>query len=598
MTFKKTLSLIFVMWILSASGQISVESFRLLETDLTAITHGTQEIDQNGEVAALIKIVTTQRGFTFDGGMLGIVKTVLRPAEYWVYVPRKLQKITIAHPDLGILRDYYFQMPIEGGRTYELILLTGQAGTSGGKTRSTQYLTLKVTPANATVYVDDELQTLNSEGAFFKLMTIGTHSYRVEAAGYRRETGTVELGREKVTLSIALKSSKSTLTITCNDAEADIVLNEEVKGKKSWTGTVLPGLYVAEARRFGYYTSFEEIEIRELEDKTVVLEEPVPICGSLRIESDPMGASVYIDDKYFDETPCRIDESAGLLVGEHYVKVLKDGYNAYSTTVIIQAEEEMVLSDICLIPDNKTKRHGEKAKKDRKNIAVPKEGKKADDSALEHTTKDDSDTHEVTLLKEDKPEQFIDGHEYVDLALPSERLWGTCNIGATTASDFGYYFAWGEAKPKEDYSWSSYEDNSDNLGQNFSKYNTNANSIVRVVESTDDAATVNWGSHWQTPKYEDWFELIELCEWKWTYQNDHAGYIITGLNGNSIFLPAAGFKEGKEINQAGSLGFYWSSSLHEDTTGHAWGVFFDQSGRFQYYHDRYLGRSIRPVCRR
>lgn len=353
---RKVLFLVFfVFQTLPFKGQIAVESFRLLETDLTAITSGTQEIDQNGEVAALIKVVTTQRGFTFDGGMLGIVKTVLKPAEYWVYVPRKLQKITIAHPDLGILRDYYFQIPIEKGRTYELRLLTGETNINGRKTRTTQYLTLKVSPANAIVYVDDELQTLNSEGTMFKLMSIGSHSYRIEAAGYQAETGTVELGREKVELKIALKSSKSTLTIFCDDAEAEIVLNEEVKGKKSWKGTVIPGLYVVEARRFGYYTSFEEIEIGHLEDKIVTIEAPVPICGCLRVESDPIDAAVYVDEKYIDDTPCFIDETAGLRVGEHNVIVKKEGFLPFSATVMLKADEEVVLSNIRLEQENKIK---------------------------------------------------------------------------------------------------------------------------------------------------------------------------------------------------------------------------------------------------
>ena len=71
---------------------ISVSSFRLLENDLDANTAGTMERDQNGEVAALIKVVTTQTGFTFDGGALGIVKTIQKPGEIWVYVPRGLKR--------------------------------------------------------------------------------------------------------------------------------------------------------------------------------------------------------------------------------------------------------------------------------------------------------------------------------------------------------------------------------------------------------------------------------------------------------------------------------------------------------------------------
>lgn len=124
MTNKKLIVLLWTICITSIcySQSIFISSFRLLDTDLTANTAGTMEIDQNGETAALIKVVTTQTGFTFDGGSLGIVKTVPKPSEIWVYVPHGTKKITISHPVMGILRDHYFNIPIESGRTYEMIL--------------------------------------------------------------------------------------------------------------------------------------------------------------------------------------------------------------------------------------------------------------------------------------------------------------------------------------------------------------------------------------------------------------------------------------------------------------------------------------------
>ena len=84
---------------------ISVKSFRLLEMDLTANTAGTTELDQNGDKAALIKVVTTETGFSFDCGSIGVVKTVQKPSEIWVYVPQGARRMTISHPRLGILRD-------------------------------------------------------------------------------------------------------------------------------------------------------------------------------------------------------------------------------------------------------------------------------------------------------------------------------------------------------------------------------------------------------------------------------------------------------------------------------------------------------------
>lgn len=111
--------------------EMSIEGFRLLETDLTANTRGTSLQDQNGETAALIKVVTIQTGFSFDCGSIGVVRVIEMPAEIWVYIPRGTKKITISHPQIGLIRDYFFPVPIDAGRTYELILKTKNLPSQG-----------------------------------------------------------------------------------------------------------------------------------------------------------------------------------------------------------------------------------------------------------------------------------------------------------------------------------------------------------------------------------------------------------------------------------------------------------------------------------
>ena len=102
--------------------RFSIRSFRLLETDLTANVKETRKQDINGETAALIKVVTNQTGFFWDGGALGIVGTQQMDGEIWVYVPRRAQRMTIKHPQLGTLKDFYYPISIVGGRTYEMTL--------------------------------------------------------------------------------------------------------------------------------------------------------------------------------------------------------------------------------------------------------------------------------------------------------------------------------------------------------------------------------------------------------------------------------------------------------------------------------------------
>lgn len=173
--------------------QISVSSFKLMENDLTANTYGTMEKDFNGEVAALIKVVTTEQGFLFDGGMVGIVKTKQGVGEMWVYVPHGIKKMTIQHPQLGVLRDYYFPVPIEKARTYEMVLTTGKVQTFVSQSLKKQFVLFTVSPANASLEFNGELLELDETGYAEIGMPYGTYNYRVTCPDHHTTAGTVEV---------------------------------------------------------------------------------------------------------------------------------------------------------------------------------------------------------------------------------------------------------------------------------------------------------------------------------------------------------------------------------------------------------------------
>lgn len=126
MTYRLLIILIlFIRIVPSSFGQsISITSFKDMPDDITAVSHGTTVIDQNGEKCALIKVETTQTGFSFDVGTLGVVKTTYKPGEAWVYVPYGVKRITISHPSFGVLRDFNFPHALEKGKTYLLKLST------------------------------------------------------------------------------------------------------------------------------------------------------------------------------------------------------------------------------------------------------------------------------------------------------------------------------------------------------------------------------------------------------------------------------------------------------------------------------------------
>ena len=173
----------------------------------------------------------------------------------------------------------------------------------------------------------------------------------------------------------------------------------------------------------------------------------------------------------------------------------------------------------------------------------------------------------------------------VDLGLSVK--WANCNVGANSPEDYGSYFAWGETEPKSTYNWSTYFDS------NYDKYAIDKKTLL---DPEDDAAHVNWGGDWRMPTKAEQDELRTNCTWTWTTQNGVKGYKVTSkVNGNFIFLPAAGYRYDSSLNLVGSYGYYWSSSLYGNYSDYAYFLgFFSSNVDWDYYY-RYSGLSVRAV---
>lgn len=174
----------------------------------------------------------------------------------------------------------------------------------------------------------------------------------------------------------------------------------------------------------------------------------------------------------------------------------------------------------------------------------------------------------------------INGHDYVDLGLSVK--WATCNVGAKKPSEFGGFYAWGETETKERYD----RDNS-------VMYD---NDDIDDIQGTEyDVAYVKWGKNWRMPTEDEFEELLDECEWKWITVNKITGFKVTGPNGNSIFLPAAGdYDWGDKHNYTGKSGSYWTGT--RDWTGSAYYLQFTSSS-FNYVglSDVSSGYTVRPV---
>lgn len=189
----------------------------------------------------------------------------------------------------------------------------------------------------------------------------------------------------------------------------------------------------------------------------------------------------------------------------------------------------------------------------------------------------------------------LNGVEYVDLGLPSGLKWAKMNLGATKPEEYGWYIAWGELRPKADYSKSS------SLTHDKDDSKLKSEGIIddkRNLTAAHDVASKVCGGKWRMPTKADFKELMTYCTWEWTTLNGVKGYKVKSTmpgNDNWIFLPAAGDRDGTSNNFVGFKAFYWSYNGTE-YWGYSHLLYFDSNEKcMDEWGTRYIGHSIRPV---
>ena len=186
-----------------AQGKIEVVSFQRMETDITARVTAPKR-DQNGELCALIRIVTTVKDLMFEPDALGITARENKPGEIWLYVPRGARRISIMHDQYGVLRNYFYPDIIDKSTVYEMEVRVNDGTSQAPVDTNTQLLVMRPEPADATVYIDDE-KVPTEKGLFTATMKKGSHTYRVESPMYAPEAGVIDLGSEQKIMSVTLK---------------------------------------------------------------------------------------------------------------------------------------------------------------------------------------------------------------------------------------------------------------------------------------------------------------------------------------------------------------------------------------------------------
>ena len=294
---------------------ISVLGFRLLETDLTANTRGTEKRDMNGDKAALIKIVTPERGFLFNGGSLGIVGTEEKAAEIWLYVPPRAQKLTITHQVFGVLRDYYYPVSIQGGRTYEMLLDIGTG----------RYVTITTSQAKSDVTVDGEY--LGKSPIYNRYMTYGRHAVFTQNGIYEaQDTIIVTTSDAKATkvanIEMRNMSDHYGEVVVNVENNADIWYNGHQVGTGSWSTQLREGSYTVETRKLDCDPIKTTFTVIPQKKNQIQAAPPAPHTGRLNIYTRPRNATALLNGI----DPIDLTELQTLPVGTYQLQFARKGY--------------------------------------------------------------------------------------------------------------------------------------------------------------------------------------------------------------------------------------------------------------------------------
>ena len=222
---------------------IQVKSFVDLPNDMTAISMKWKRLDSNGKPAALIKIVTTETGFSFEGGRLGIVDMLEQTGEVWVWVPYGLRKITIRHPQYGSLENFYMPFDIESERTYEMVLSVTKDGSSQVKAKKGAVSVSSNVAAQ--FYIDDQL--MGSTPMYLADLSCGTHTVKVVKEGYDDYLETINVVEDDVVMVKARLGVRKEVRFLCNVPDADLFIDGNRVGKADGVHQLKYGTFAVKA---------------------------------------------------------------------------------------------------------------------------------------------------------------------------------------------------------------------------------------------------------------------------------------------------------------------------------------------------------------
>jgi len=326
---------------LGYSQGIEVKSFSLLENDLTARTQPV--IDQNGDKCALIKIVTSEKGFYWEPDMLGIVKTEKHVGEYWLYVPHQAKRLTIKHEQLGVLRNYEYPIPIDEAQVYEMVLTTDRVKTVVEEREiPTQWVLISSEPSGADVYINDQYK---GQTPWQGELEEGEYTYRIEKNLYYPDAGKTHprAKGEKVEIHSELKGNFGFVKVKANPTGAEVRIDDQLLDKRTpmKSRPIKSGNYNLKLSHSIYYDTIIPISVTD--GNTVDLDIKLrPAFATLEIKTKPeINAEVYIDNKAINKnTPVMISP---MQTGKHMLMLRSKWYEPVKQIIKLEDGEQKKL---------------------------------------------------------------------------------------------------------------------------------------------------------------------------------------------------------------------------------------------------------------
>ena len=324
----------------TVAQKLSVESFVLVPTDITAQTEGRKDL--NSDVCALVKI-------SFVGDVADVEGNVIKPLvkrnnETWTFMTqesRQMKVITKDYLPLMVTFGDYGIEKLQGNRTY-VLTLAKPSGVQELVDAGGNFYAISVQPKTAILWIDGKPQEVSSDGEYSAMLAYGSHTYKVEAGGYISKSGSFTIGKGDMTpISVSLVSALATLSVSCPTPAVSLYVDKKSVGSLPWNGNLKEGMHLLEVRKNGYRSQQKTIQLAQQQKLDVAFDALSAIQGNLSVNFKPFGSDVYVDGVKVGQSPCVFN---GLLVGNHNVEVRKSGYTTSRQTVTISEGQTASIS--------------------------------------------------------------------------------------------------------------------------------------------------------------------------------------------------------------------------------------------------------------